>query len=190
MDAILKSFSISFLLRSTLSGAFFVLSLWVATGLCLQEEQRASITLIIGIAIFAGATVYSCHRAVVYPLLEWFFDSKSAESLRRRCPLIATHSIERMIERWGWSSSADDINNTIYAHTSTWADYTHFLYASSLAVILGGVTGCMIAGSLLSPNFPLVLLIGLLFLVAFVSDWRLHSLHDYLFTNHKLKTGQ
>lgn len=71
MDTILKSFSVGFFLRSTLSGVFFVLSMGTALGFLRQPNSEVPVTLIFALAVFSGATVYSCHRAVIYPVFEW-----------------------------------------------------------------------------------------------------------------------
>ncbi len=185
MDTILKSFSIGFFLRSTLSGVFFVLSLGVGLGVFPTAYSNIPVSLVFSISVFSGAAVYSCHRAILYPLIEWGFDSRWCEKARRRVPLISALSREKMVLRWRWSCAEADLDKTLFSHTSTWADYTHFLYASSFAVVLGSCGACIIRSQFLAFSFPLCVLAVLLLFVAFVSDWRLHSLHDYLFDRKK-----
>src|SRR5271156_4210449 len=77
MDAILKSFSISFLLRSFFAGVFFVLSYRVAAeGLknALEINSKDIFTIGLLFALVAGVTVYGIHRSLIYPIIEWFFN--------------------------------------------------------------------------------------------------------------------
>ena len=181
MDTLLKSFGIGFFLRSILSGAFFMLSYGTASGLYPIKPQEVSVPLIVTISVFAGATVYCLHRAMFYPAIEWFFDTNYAGQLRLRSPLIATHTIIRILNRWNWSSTETEHDKTLFTHTSAWADTTHFLYTSALAVALGSLSACVIQAKWLPVNIPLVLLVILLFIGALISDWRLHCFHDHIF---------
>src|SRR5438552_17967331 len=99
MDSILKAFSIPFLLRSVFAGIFFVVSYYVASN---GLEPGLEATIIKGksisstallVALFAGVVVYGVHRAVVYSLIECFFDSTVMTAWRKGRPLIRNSMI-------------------------------------------------------------------------------------------------
>jgi hypothetical protein len=111
MDAILKSFSISFLLRSFFAGVFFVLSYQVAEhGLKSALEINSKDIFSIGLpfALVAGVTVYGIHRSLIYPIIEWFFSCTKIfrENKRKlfkkefRWTLISQNTINNLVERW------------------------------------------------------------------------------------------
>ena len=60
MDTILKEFSIGFLLRGTLSGGFFILSLCSAMGDYPIADKEKSVPVMLVLAVFAGTTIYCC----------------------------------------------------------------------------------------------------------------------------------
>ncbi len=184
MDTVLKSFGISYILRNTFAGFFFVLSFGTTFNISHQQIQDAP-ALILTLAVLSGATVYACHRSIFYPVIEWFFSLQWVGWARKKCPLISQATIERIVRRWEWSCEANDRGKLLYNQTSTWADSTHFLYASALSVVLGVISACFIHDQLLPTSKPLLVLTILLFLAALISDWRLYTLHDYLFNREK-----
>ena len=87
MGEILKSLSLSFLLRSVFAGTFFVLAFWVSTnGTCKAIEIDSGNVFSVGLvfALIAGVNVYGVHRSVVFPLIEWALNSDWAMGQRRQ----------------------------------------------------------------------------------------------------------
>ena len=103
MDSLLKTFDIGFLLRSVFAGIFFVVSYSVACyGLeptIIEAKSISSPALLV--ALFTGVVVYGVHRSLVYPFIEFFFDSDFGKACRNRLPLISNSTIETL--RWRWN---------------------------------------------------------------------------------------
>ena len=105
MDAILKSFSVGFLLRSVFAGAFFVLTYVEATKNTLAEiHVNAGNIFAVGLvfALVAGVTVYGVHRSVIYPLFEWGLYAEWAKRCRTkpRRRFISKNVIDGLVRRW------------------------------------------------------------------------------------------
>jgi hypothetical protein len=179
MDSILKAFSIGFLLRSFFSGIFFVISYYVAShgleGLKQIEDKSMSSTVLL-VALFAGVTAYGVHRSLVYPWIESFFDSRLGKTLRKWFPLISKSTIHTLL--WRWNQGATLKCKQINKHLNTWADFIHLQFTSSVCIGLGALLSWFTVNN---PHFcPLIYSAGFLFLAAFVSNWRSHSVLDYV----------
>jgi hypothetical protein len=184
MDSILKAFSIGFLLRSVFSGIFFVISYSVA---CHDPpnfemiEGKSIFFVALLVALFASVTAYGIHRSLIYPWIEWFFNSESVKALRQRIPLISTSTIRTLLWRWNQNAQGAKFDcKQINEHFDTWADFIHLQYASTLCIGLGALVGVIIVPGKHPPSYPLIVLAVFLFLAAFVSNWRSHSVLDYV----------
>ena len=190
MNSILKSFSIPFLLRSVFSGIFFVLSYYVSSRNPLEFARIDGSTMLsvaLPVALFAGVAAYGIHRSLLYPFAEWFFDSNRGKAWRKRIPLISDLTIDTLLWRWDQDPHpAKWDRKVINERFNTWADYIHLQYVSTLCIASGAVVGAIIDSGKHSLYWPLIGLACLLFLAAIVSNWRHHSVLDYI----KSKTGQ
>src|SRR5271170_6257056 len=149
MDAILKSFSISFLLRSFFAGVFFVLSYRMAEqGLknALEINSKDIFTIGLLFALVAGVTVYGIHRSLIYPIIEWFFNctknvrKKRAMWIKKkefRWTLISQNTIVNLVERWDRRAKGGKEKRFREEQFSIWADYIHLQYTSSLCIFFG-----------------------------------------------------
>jgi hypothetical protein len=131
------------------------------------------------VALFAGVTVYGVHRSLVYPGIESFFDSRPGKTLRKWFPLISKSTIHTLLWRWNQGAQGATLKcKQINEHLNTWADFIHLQFTSSLCIVLG-----LLVSRLIGNHRSFCLLIGLavfLFLAAFVSNWRSHSVLDYV----------
>lgn len=191
MDAILKSFSISFLLRSFFAGIFFVLSYQVAEqGLKNALEINGKDIFSVGLpfALVAGVTVYGIHRSLIYPIIEWLFNctKKFREKQRKilkkefRWTLISQDTIDNLVERWDRRAKEGKEEHFREEQFSIWADYIHLQYTSSLCIFFGSWSA-IIADShwIGSINWPMFLLAILLFVGGFISNWRSRSVEEH-----------
>jgi hypothetical protein len=183
VDSLLQSLSLGFLLRCLFSGVLGFLSYRAAkyglgdTVLLTGFEARQ-----IGVALLFGATTYGIYRSLIYPIIEGLLDSKSVHALRQIIPLISERSRRALKVRWERAGEEPNKKSGIVKHTTAWADWAHMQYTSALCILLGLLVGS-IAGNFETHCHLLIVLIGFstLFLFsAFVSDWRLHSVEDYL----------
>jgi hypothetical protein len=181
MDSILKSFSISILLRSLFSGVFFVMSYYVASHDPVDVSSidgKAFLALGLPFALFAGVTTYGIHRSLIYPCVESCYDSDCGRAFRKRYPLIRVSTIRTLLWRW----SADETipppvrRQRMNRHFNTWADYIHLQYASAQCIVFGAIA----APGKQPPCWFLIGLVIILFLAALISDWRTHSVLDYI----------
>jgi hypothetical protein len=186
VDDILKAFSIGFLLRSAFAGVFFVISYFAAwhTSKELQKAIYATdFAFVLPVSLIIGVSVYGIHRSLVYPLLEWLFDSGCVKKMRRKLPLISDSALKTILFRWDSSAGGDEkwsLKNARTRHFTTWADYAHSQYVSALCLVLGALVASFVVGGSHQPCPPLIVL-GVLFLLAgFVSDWRLRSILDHV----------
>jgi hypothetical protein len=182
VDSILKSFEISFLLRSMFAGAFFVISYYVASHTP-QELAKIDDAVVLSVAlpvsVFAGVTAYGIHRSLFFPLIEYCFDSACATRLRKWLPLISSSTMELILRRW--DRAAEDKNKWECERAkrlTVWADYTQLQYTSTLCIGLGALVGKTIVPGQHAPFWPLIGLAIFLFVAAIVSDWRLHSMDE------------
>jgi hypothetical protein len=178
MDSLLQSLSLGFLLRCLASGILGVISFRVASGICGEPliEFKAHQ---VGAALLLGAIIYGIHRSLFYPIIEWFLDSERAKSCRAIVPLISRQSCDALRTRWLRAGEKDQPNSGIVKHTTGWADWAHMQYSSSWCVSFG-----MIAGAVVTPaqktNCLLIIFSGLFAAAALISDWRVHSVEEYL----------
>jgi hypothetical protein len=183
MDSLLKTFSIGHLLRSVFSGIFFVISCCVAIDFrkCPDNEGKSFLTLLLLTSLFAGVTGYGIHRSVIYPFIEWAFNAKWATTLRKRVPLISIEAIDNLFWRWD-PSEAEAMRdlNRINERLDAWADYIHLQFNSAVCIALGAVVmRCLVPGEY-APSPFLIGLAVTLFVAALVSNWRSHSVVDYI----------
>jgi hypothetical protein len=188
MGEIPKAFSIGFLLRSIFAGIFFVVSYNVACsglehGLEATISEGKAIPSALVVALFAGVIIYGVHRSLFpYPFIEWFFNSKFGKRRRESVPLISNSTIDTL--RWRWSQGTHEASlsrKRINDRLNAWADFIHLQFTSSLCVGVGACVGWFMGGR---PSFCLWIgfagLAVLFFLAAFVSNWRSHSVLDYV----------
>jgi len=181
MDSILKSLSVGLLLRWFIAGIFGVISFRLARG----EIGSADALLrfehhYLGLALLGGATTYGIHRSTLYPWIEWFLDSQLASRWRMSCPLISRRSREALRIRWDRAADKDLPCSGIVKHTSGWADWAHMQYSSTWCIAAGAIGAGATSPAKLEICGPLLTIALLLAVSAFVSDWRLHSVEDYL----------
>jgi hypothetical protein len=187
MEQIIGSLSVSLLLRSLLSGVFFLVSLHVASnpagsalGLPIERDlgEMALISLLLGIAIYAVT------RSLIYPaLVEWWICGIWAKKLRRtKCgPLVCDGTRDLLYEKWGLSRRTPDNEeeeNARNRHLDAWGDLTHQQYSSAVAIAFGALTARAVHRHELECYWPLIGLFVLLVFSALVSDWRSHSLRE------------
>ena len=184
MDSILKAFSIGFLLRSVFSGIFFVIAYYVASDDpydLAKIESTLLFSVALPVALFAGVTAYGIHRSLVYPNIEWWFDSESGKMWRKRLPLISPSTIHTLLWRWGQGEEQAKWDcKVINEHFNTWADFIHLQFTSTLSIVLGAIVGFIVVPGPLSLYWPLIGLAVLFLLAALVSDWRIHTMLDHV----------
>ena len=193
MDTLVKSFPLSFLLRSVFSGAFFVVSYCVVSSGYVNELKIKSeniFTIALPFALIAGVTVYGIHRSLLYPLFEWCFNSEWAVKQRGVWnTLISENTIKNLVKRW--DNKAEDVNQRRYERAKQleiWADYIHLQFASAWCIILGSVAGAIIRcghhwhhGHRGHHHWHclLVSVAFIFFVAACISNWRSHSVEEY-----------
>src|SRR6266480_3416416 len=192
MDSILKAFSIPFLLRSVFGGIFFVVSYYVAfyglEATVMKIEAKSISSPVLLVALFAGVAVYGVHRSLVYPFIEFFFDSKVGKGLRGWKPkalrgwkplaLISHNTIQTLL--WRWDHGAEERRRDrekVNKRLNEWADFIHLQFTSSLCIFLGVLLSWLIGKH---PPCYLIWVAVFLLVAALVSNWRSHSVLDYL----------
>ena len=181
MDALLKSFSIGFLLRCVFSGGFFVLSYRVAslgTPALSEFESTGLFALALPMALFAGVTVYGLHRSLVYPIIELGMNSSVAKALRAKAPLISKPTITLLLQQWDRAAEEDKRDIERAKHISTWGDFAHLQYASGLCIALGSMARVVSVSAKYEVSWLLVCLASVFFIAALLADWRLHAIQD------------
>jgi hypothetical protein len=179
LDKLFGSFSLGFLVRRGFSGVFFVLAFCVAT---FKQPLSASICakdlLTFGppAALFAGVTLYTLSRSLIYPLIEWFMNSDLARRQRETRPLISENTIAVLRSKWK-SPAGVESESSITHHLSVWGDYMHFQYTSALCIGAGALIGWLTAPVRPHIHVTLLVLALILFLAALISDWRWHRVH-------------
>jgi hypothetical protein len=182
MESLLKSFNLGFLLRSVFSGIFFVVSYYVASNDHADFTQicdKTVLRIVLPVALFAGVTTYGIHRSLLYPLFEFGFDTQCCKNWRKRFSLISDSTIQTLM--WRWDQPRKDINQIrINQHMNIWADYIHLQFNSANCIIAGALVARAINRGGHSPYCPLICLTFILYVAALVSNWRHHSLLDYV----------
>jgi hypothetical protein len=188
MDEIIKSFSLSFLLRNVFAGVFFAIAYYAAskgTVALGQVGAKESLSVGLPLGLFAGVTVYGLHRSLLYPWIEWVLETGRLKTIRESLPLISFAACKRLQQRWSMSSEKE--SDSVHAqNVANWADYAHLQYTSALCILLGAITGTLLSSGRHKCYCPLVILGFLLALAGFVSDWRLRSVLDHL-AKHEAK---
>jgi hypothetical protein len=181
MDSILKALSVSSLLRSVFAGVFFVISYYVAShslGKLAEIDARTILAVALPVALFAGVTAYGIHRSLLYPLVEFCFDTRRAKTLRSKIPLISAVTVENLLRRWDQGADQEKGDCERARRITSWADYAHLQYVSALCIALGTLVGVIIVREKHPPSWPLIALAVLLVIAGAVSDWRLRSVID------------
>ena len=183
MDSIIKTFPLSFLLRSGFAGTFFVLSFWVANQDIFQCLNLQHSTLIAGgmlIALLSGVTLYCLHRSLLYPFFEWGFNATWASDIRNCCPLISDNTIEVLEVLWSDGEKPCEKLQGRMKHIRRWADYTHLQYVSALCFGIDSLDRDISIDKQMSrpPYWPLIILAAFFVVAALVSDWRLHRVRE------------
>jgi len=183
MDAVLKSVSLGFLLRSLVAGSFFVLSYLSATdGIGAIITGQSSITELnaIQLALLSGITMYVLHRSLIYPFFEQFFNCAAVESLRNRKPLISDATISTLKFQWELSSLKGKEHQEYAKHVTVWADYIHLQYVSGECIFAGALVCAIVVPSASPLNLPMLILAIIFIIAALTSDWRLHRVREVL----------
>jgi hypothetical protein len=182
MESVLTSFSLSFLMRSVFAGGFF----WIAyicgnSGFHALEKVQGNQILsdALPVALFSGVTLYGLHRSLLYPLIEFLFDTDIVKCFRKRRACVSQNTRIAIVQRWDRGSNQNPLVERA-KHMSTWADFAHLQYVSALALIGGSVVSGLVSPADREVSIPLVVLFFLLFTAGLVSDWRLRSIHEYL----------
>jgi hypothetical protein len=185
MESVLKSFSVSFLLRSVFAGAFFVISYQVAVcgpaslGYWLKSTNLFAVA--VPIALVAGVSIYGLHRALLYPLIECLLDSGWCKHWRSRCPLIRDETVEVLVKSWDMAAEDSKRMQERAQQASAWADFTHLQYVSCLCIAGGAIVGNWVVGfSGREFSCPLIVLAFIFFIAGLISDWRLKRVRDYM----------
>jgi len=178
MEKFLGSFSLSLLLRSVFSGAFFTLSYCIAKYGFIGLEAKGIVEEL-PLSLVAGVSIYGLHRSVVFPIIEWALNTGQSDKLRKCCPLISRKSKAAILKRWGrWAKTRDEYAVKFAEHVCNWADYAHFQYSSALCIVLGSVAGKLCSKGPVEFCWPLFWLTFLFFAAGLISDWRLHAIEN------------
>jgi hypothetical protein len=190
MESLLKSLSISFLLRSLFAGVFFVISYQVAEcGIkdLVPKDFSSLFSVVLPVSLFAGFTIYALHRALLYPFVELFLDNTKEK--RNSYPLISDTSVDALNKIWEMESKKGEETQECARRLAMWADITHFHYLSALCIVAGAVFGLIIASSnnqpcwsFISKNYhpycPLIILAITFTVAGLTSDWRLKRVRE------------
>lgn len=174
----MQSFRVSFLLRSFFSGVFFVLSYCnTATPDWINKEDIISLGL--PSALIAGVFVYGIHRSLLYPFMEWFFNSQRAVEIRKgKWTLISDGTMGHISNRWADNDPAKQVERR-REFFNVWADYIHLQYTSAWCLLFGSISGAVVSGGDCTWNCPLIILFFIFFIAANVSNWRSHSAEQF-----------
>lgn len=182
MDSILRSFSISFLLRNLFAGVFFVVGYrCAARGLAPPFGTDAEIvfSVVAPVALVAGVTIYGLHRSLVYPLLEYWMSSAAGQCLRHRMPLISTSTVRHLRQQWLKDPEKGNADATLLSRKlASWGDYTHLEYTSALCILAGTAVRVLTVNGQYVVSWPLLLLAGMLAFGGLVADWRLRTVQE------------
>lgn len=186
MEQIFGSFSVSLLLRSLLSGAFFLVSFHVASNpaeSALSLPGRVDLGEIALISLMLGIAIYAVTRSLIYPVLvETWICSSWAIQCRKGIPgrLVSIGTCKLLYEKWGLSKrNPEEEKNARNRHLDAWGDLTHQQYSSAVAIAFGALAAKVVHRHELECYWPLIILFFVLFTSALVSDWRSHSLREY-----------
>ena len=183
MEAILKSFSIAVLLRSLFSGVFFVLSYYIAMHdvTIFKDGHFPDVSPdVLFVALFVGASGYAIHRALIFPFIEWFFNSETAKRIRTSWPLISDRTIEMLLSRWSYCRKSGEAPlASINYRIDAWADYTHFLYVATLCIAFGAIAARIVSQTTPQFSWMMFLFAVCIWLLGFFSHWRQMRLIDH-----------
>ena len=184
MDAILKSLSLGFLLRSVFAGTFFVFAYGMDTtgtsnGVEINSDNIFSVGLVF--ALVVGVTVYGIHRSVFFPWVEWLLNADWAKKSRREGrTLISKNTIDDVVRRWDSRARSGEEGRYRAEQIASWGDYIHLQYASAWCIVLGSVAGIIFGGRRPPQHWFFLSLLALFFVVAAsISAWRSRSLEEH-----------
>lgn len=182
MDELLKSFQVGILLRSVFAGVFFVISFCTASPNLIEINSDNIIRIGLPFALIAGVIVYTLHRSIAYPWIEWGCCAEWAKKLRKTClPLISSNSVQKLADKWDAKSQTDEGKSCKRSEqAAVWADYAHMQYTAAWCIILGASISTMISDTQNHFYSPLIWMTVVFFVAALVSDWRLHSVQEKL----------
>lgn len=183
MDAVLKSVSLGFLLRSFVAGSFFVLSYFsVIDGVSAILTGQSSITQLgaIQLALLSGITMYVLHRSLIYTFIEWPLNCPVVESYRNRMPLISDATVSALKYQWELACKQGEERQVYAKHITVWADYVHLQYVSGECIAAGALVRAIAFPSAYPWNPPMVALAMIFIIGAVTSDWRLHRVREVL----------
>jgi hypothetical protein len=118
--------------------------------------------------------------SILYPCLEFFYNSSRAKVLREKLPFIGDSTIRVLQQQWNRPAESGKLMQEYSKHFSVWADYAYLQYASSVAIITGSLAHVIVVGGEHVVHWPLTLLCCLLVVAGLMSDWRLHRVREYL----------
>lgn len=189
MEPLLKSFSIGFLLRSLFAGGFFVISYQIAangTHTFLRIDSSSLYALALPVSLFFGVTIYGLHRALLYPLIEYLFNTNVGKHARNRIPLISEETVDDLVEFWGMNAGVEKQTQECARRISVWADFTHLQYTSALCIGTGAAVRVFTVPGSHQPYWPLILLAFIFLLAGLTSDWRLKQVRSRILKNCQL----
>ncbi len=193
MDALLKTLQLGFILRSLFAGCFFVVSYQFTcdgpSALALNLSGDA-VTSRLAIAAFVGVTVYVLHRAMVYPIIEQVFNLEAVGRRRHQWPLISKRSLNVLGDFWSAGAEANKQAKAIARQIAIWGDYTHMLYVSALCVISGSLLRTQVTPAQYELSWTLAIAAPVLFGAGLISNWRLHTVREYLLPKRSQSSGQ
>ena len=181
MDSILKSLHLGFLLRCLFAGAYFVVAYQFTSGgskAFMKLDSSAVLSVALPVALLAGVTIYSLHRSVVYPGLEYVLNSDTAIGWRQCAPFISTNTKLVLKSQWSIGVEKEKANAAIVSHFTTWADHTHLQYASGICLALGSMACRFFEPGEYIVSWPIVFAVSLFVGSGLLSDWRLHSVRE------------
>ncbi len=183
MDSLLKSLSLSFLLRSVFAGAFFVISYQVAAcGIqtLLAGDTSRLFAVALPVSLFVGFTIYALHRSLLYPIVEFLLESGNVKRFRQRCPLIRDTTVDTLIKLWGYGAKPEEKTQEHAQRLAAWADVTHFNYLSALCIGAGAAFRVITAPGNYPPCWPLIFLAVAFTVAGLTSDWRLKRVRELI----------
>jgi hypothetical protein len=194
MDTLLQTFQFGFLLRSLFAGVFFVLSYCMAAGktnpLAILGADGGNVLAVgLALALIAGVIIYVLHRSLIYPFVEWFLESEWSKRQRKNwCPLVGKNAIGTLAKRMHYQSTEKKkYRYQLAQYINVWLDFVHLQFTAALGIVIGAISGAVVAHSLnlfqleFPPaNLPLFSVFAIFFFAAIVSNWTLHSVLEHL----------
>jgi hypothetical protein len=204
MDQVLQSLPIQLTFRGILPGGFLVLSFLVAVkgwegAACFALSKHGPSPWLLGLsAIFFGIVVYTIHRALIYPLIEWglcrprwkvpFWKDFHWPPYR----FISDEACDELLDHWTIGTRRprvriinDSVAGIIGKHNTSWNDYVHLHYASAVCIGLGAILGSWFAKNETQCDLPLTIAGAVLLISGLLGDIRRRRVMMRFLTNYR-----